>query len=116
MGKYTKHTTQDVLETALELFEQHPELPNDWSLSAAYGQRHISYCYIDGEGKAEMRAIVKSLGAEVKVSNSRATVEHMVKVNRKTVRVTAQMEIVEEPVKVKESTKARVMAELMGDN
>ena len=116
MGKYTKHTPQDVLETALELFEQHPELPNDWSLTAAYGQRHISYCYIDGEGKAEMRAIVKSLGAEVKVSNSRATVEHMVKVNRKLVKVTAQMEIVEEPVKIKKSTKARVMAELMGDN
>lgn len=116
MGKYTKHTPQDVLETALELFEQHPELPNDWSLTAVFGQRHVSYCYIDGDGKNEMRAIVKSLGAAVKISGSRATLEHIVKVNRKTVKVTAQMEIIEEPVKIKPSTTARVMAELMGDN
>lgn len=116
MGKYTKHTPQDVLETAMELFDQHPELPDDWSLTAAYGQRHVSYCYVGGDGKDEMRAIVKSLGAAVKVSDNRATLEHIVKVNRKTVKVTAQMEIIEEPVKIKKSTKDRVMAELMGDN
>lgn len=108
-------TTAEALELTHAFFEQCPTMPDGWRLDTSWRNLSFYYVFLEGEGREEMRAIINALDVTPEVGDERVTVYTTVKVGRKQVDVRAQMEIEEKPVKIKKSTKARVLAELMGD-
>lgn len=107
-------TTAKALEITQAFFEQYPTMPEGWRLDTSWERLQIGYVFIGGKGPSEMKAIIDALGITPEVYGENVSIWGTVNVGRTTVEVRAQMEIIEEPVKIKKSTKARVLAELTG--